>query len=166
MLVLARARACPRRRTRGSSSARSPARRVEELLPSARAKGVELALEPFEPVDVACGPGVLTSVLSNLIGNAIKYIGDGPVKRVRVGAHADGAMVRIEVVDTGPGVPSELRERIFDPYVRAASSSIPGLGLGLATVRRLAEAHGGKVGVEPGPEGGSCFWVELPRAYG
>jgi hypothetical protein len=54
----------------------------------------------------------------------------------------------------------------FDPYIRAASSSIPGLGLGLATVRRLVEARGGSVGVEAGPEGGSLFGVELPRAAG
>jgi signal transduction histidine kinase len=137
---------------------------IEELLPAARAQGVTLELDPFDPVEVACSPGVLGCVLSNLIGNAIKYIGDGTEKRVRIGARAEGAKVVIAVVDTGPGVPADLREQIFNPYVRAASSSIPGLGLGLATVRRVVEAHGGKVSVEAAPGGGSRFWVELPKA--
>jgi len=163
MLVLARAGTPPREGAR--VEVRAQAREgIDELLPAARARGVELELEPFDAVEVACTPGVLTSVLSNLLDNAIKYIGDGPLKRVRVGARVDAAKVHIEVVDTGPGVPPELRERIFDPHVRAASSSIPGFGLGLATVRRLVEAHGGAVGVEPGAEQGSRFWVELPRA--
>ena len=137
---------------------------LAELGAAAREKGVDLGLDPFDPVEVCCSPGVLGGVLSNLIGNAIKYIGDGPEKRVRVAARAEGARVRIEVVDTGPGVPAHLRERIFDPYVRAASSSIPGFGLGLATVRRMVEARGGRVGVEAVPAGGSRFWVELPKA--
>ena len=137
---------------------------IEELLPAARAKGVALELDPFDAVEVACTSGVLACVLSNLIGNAIKYIGDGSERRVRVSARAKGAKVRIEVVDTGPGVPPDLRDRIFDPYVRATSSSLPGLGLGLATVHRLIQEHGGNVGVEAGPDGGSRFWVELPKA--
>jgi signal transduction histidine kinase len=72
--------------------------------------------------------------------------------------------VRIEVSDTGPGVPAELQARLFNPYVRAGSASIPGLGLGLATVRRLADAYGGEVGLDDNPGGGSRFWIELPRA--
>jgi signal transduction histidine kinase len=163
MLVLARAGTPPPEDAKVEVLAKAR-ESVAEILPAARAQGVDLALDPFDPVEVACSPGVLISILSNLIDNAIKYIGDGPVKRVRVGARAGAAKVRIEVTDTGSGVPPEDRERIFDPHVRAAPSSIPGLGLGLATVRRLAEAHGGAAGVEPVPEGGSRFWVELPRA--
>jgi signal transduction histidine kinase len=163
MLMLARAGAPPAEEAH--VEVRAQAREeIDELYPAARAAGVELELDPFAPVEVACAPGVLASILGNLLGNAVKYMGEGPVKRVHVGASASGAMVRIEVVDTGPGVPRDQRGRIFDPYVRAASTSIQGLGLGLATVRRLVEAHGGVVGVEPGPGGGSRFWVELPRA--
>jgi signal transduction histidine kinase len=73
-------------------------------------------------------------------------------------------MARLEVQDSGPGIPDEMRMKIFDPYVRAAQSGIPGLGLGLATVRRLAEAHGGAVGVDSRPGQGSLFWIELPLA--
>jgi signal transduction histidine kinase len=112
---------------------------------------------------VACSPGVLVSVVTNLLGNAVKYMGDAPIKRVTVRSTIARTVARVEVSDTGPGVPRELRERIFDPYVRATNPSIPGMGLGLATVRRLIESHGGSVGMEPnGGIGGSVFWFELP----
>ncbi len=137
---------------------------IEESRPAAQANGVDLALDPFDPVEVACTPGVVGDVVGNLIGNAIKHIGDRPEKRVRVGARAVGPNVRIGVFDTGPGVPAEVRDRVFDPYMRAAPASTPGLGLGLATVRRMVEACGGKVGVDACPEGGSVFWVDLPKA--
>src|SRR5262249_38707357 len=97
------------------------------------------------------------------VTNAIKYMGDAPVRRVRVDVHEGARSVRIEVSDTGPGVPFALRSHLFDPYVRGADSNVPGLGLGLATVRRLAEAHGGGTGMEPARGGGSVFWFELPK---
>jgi signal transduction histidine kinase len=72
--------------------------------------------------------------------------------------------VYFEVQDTGPGIAAELSERIFQPYVRAGLPGQPGIGLGLATVKRLVEAHGGRVGVRSVVAGGSLFWFELPRA--
>jgi signal transduction histidine kinase len=53
---------------------------------------------------------------------------------------------------------------VFQPYVRAPGSHQPGIGLGLATVKRIAESHGGQVGLRAGTRRGACFWVELPRA--
>jgi signal transduction histidine kinase len=138
---------------------------IDELRPFADQSGIALALEsPATSAVVACSPGVLISLASNLIGNSIKYMGASPVRRVHVRARDVGKAIRFEVRDTGPGVPPELRERIFDPYVRAAESTVPGLGLGLATVRRLVEAHGGSVGVLPNDDLGSLFWFELPKA--
>jgi signal transduction histidine kinase len=113
---------------------------------------------------VACSPGVLMSLLSNLIGNALKHMGDSSVRQVRVRACCCGPVIRIQVRDTGPGVPADLRQRIFDPYVRIGASGVSGLGLGLATVRRLVDAHGGSVGVKANPGGGSLFWFQLPAA--
>jgi signal transduction histidine kinase len=137
---------------------------VEDLRRGAEEKNITLEAEPpLASTGVACSPGVLVSVISNLVGNAIKHLGDAPVRQVSVRVREQRRMVRIEVRDTGPGVASDLRERIFDPYARAENGPVPGLGLGLATVRRLAEAHDGTVGVEPNVGGGSIFWVQLPK---
>jgi signal transduction histidine kinase len=139
---------------------------IEELVPSAREKSIELAVEPPEPsLTVASSPGVLASLFSNLLENAIKYMGSAPIRRIAVRAAAGNrGKVHLEVRDTGPGIPRELQAKVFEPYVRGAPSTTPGLGLGLATVRRLAEGHGGSVGVAPAEGGGSLFWIDLPRA--
>lgn len=137
---------------------------VTSLEPEARAAGAELTAPAVAAHVVACNPGVLTSLLSNLVRNAIKYLGDGLERRVTIRVRERGERVRVEVVDTGMGVPPALEQRIFEPYVRAPHTKQPGVGLGLATVKRLAEAHGGAVGLESEPGRGSTFWFELPRA--
>ncbi|HEX8791568.1 MAG TPA: HAMP domain-containing sensor histidine kinase [Polyangiaceae bacterium] len=134
---------------------------LDEAADFAREHLVELSTESPHECDVACAPGVLASILSNLVHNAIKYMGDASVRRVVVRARLRGPMVRLEVADTGPGVPPGAERRIFDPFVRADTTGRPGIGLGLATVRRLVHAHGGDVGVTSSPSG-STFWVELP----
>jgi signal transduction histidine kinase len=90
-------------------------------------------------------------------------MGAGTVRRVDVRVVDRGRMVRVEVGDTGPGVPAALRDRIFDPFVGSPESTAQGIGLGLATVRRLVEGHGGSVGVEANRDVGSLFWFELPK---
>jgi len=80
------------------------------------------------------------------------------LRSTRVDRHA-----RVEVEDTGRGLPPGTQDRVFDPYMRADRSGQPGLGLGLATVKRFAEGYGGRVGVRSGP-GGCTFWFELPVA--
>jgi signal transduction histidine kinase len=138
---------------------------VEDARRLADEKGILIDyVPPNAAMLVSCSPGVLVSMASNFVTNAIKYIGDAPIKRIMICARDVGRAVRVEVSDTGPGIVPELRMRLFDPYVRGADSTIPGLGLGLATVRRLAEAHGGCVGVQANPEGGSLFWFELPKS--
>ena len=84
------------------------------------------------------------------------------MRRVTVQAFVRDAMARIEVADTGPGVAPELQAKIFEPFVRGPETGTEGAGLGLATVKRLVERHGGKVGVDSRPGKGSLFWVELP----
>jgi signal transduction histidine kinase len=137
---------------------------LDGLLPACQEKGIELRAEGLPPTEVACSPGVLASILSNLVVNAIKYLGDSPLRRIEIRAAELGRMTRLEVADTGPGVPHELQGHIFRPFVRAAEAGTSGLGLGLATVRRLVEAHGGSVGVRSGEETGSVFWFTLPSA--
>jgi signal transduction histidine kinase len=113
--------------------------------------------------EVCCSVGVLTSVLSNLFENALKYTKDSPLRRIVIRARVSDDRVRVEVEDNGPGVPEGLEGRVFEPYVRAAGATQPGLGLGLATVKRLCEGHGGAVGVTSEIGHGSHFWFELPR---
>lgn len=109
---------------------------------------------------IACTTGVLTSLIANLVGNAIKYMGDSPVRRIDVRVVDAGDRWRIEVEDTGPGIPLEHQERIFQPYVQLGRDG-SGIGLGLATVDRLVRGHGGTLGVISAPGQGSLFWFEL-----
>jgi signal transduction histidine kinase len=135
---------------------------VEDAHLEAEAKGTQLTCERPDPsLAVACSPGVLISIVTNLVSNALKFVGDAPVRRISITAEQVRNDVRFEVSDTGPGLAPELREKVFQPQVRGTSSQ-PGFGLGLATVRRLVEVHGGAVGVETNPDGGCRFWVCLP----
>lgn len=138
---------------------------VEELQPLARENQVELKLGPLVSSEVACGSGVLANMVSNLVGNSIKYMGDSAVRSVTVSADASADDVRVEVRDTGPGIPEEARGTIFDLYARAAPRGISGLGLGLATVHRLADVLGGRVGFESRAGAGTSFWIALPKAW-
>jgi signal transduction histidine kinase len=87
---------------------------------------------------------------------------------VRVGVRSHGGKARIEVDDAGPGVPPELRDRIFDRFDRGARAgrrgADTGSGLGLALVAQHVQRHGGTVRVEDRPGGGARFVVELPEA--
>jgi signal transduction histidine kinase len=140
---------------------------VDDVIEGARPEAVEqrirLVAEPFATCRLACSPGVLTSLCSNLVHNAIRHMDGACDRTVTVRVKALGNHRRVEIDDTGPGVPSEVEERLFDPFVRAPGHD-PGVGLGLATVRRLAQGHGGEAGFRSKPEGGSVFWFELAVA--
>jgi signal transduction histidine kinase len=138
---------------------------LEGLRPLALDQRIELSCEPLPAVFVACHAGLLASVVGNLVRNAIKHMGDAAVRTVIVRARVDANAVRIEVEDSGPGVPAGYEKRIFEPYLRAPGAASGGLGLGLATVQRIATAHGGAVGVERARGAGSVFWVELPAVF-
>jgi signal transduction histidine kinase len=139
---------------------------LEEQRALATERGIVLGAElPETPVGVRCTGGVLDSLLSNLVRNAVKHMGERPRRQVCVRvARSAGERVRFEVEDTGPGLPADLGDRVFDPYVRGAGTSERGIGLGLATFRRLVQGHGGRFGVRSSPGAGSMFWFELPAA--
>ncbi|MES1206996.1 MAG: HAMP domain-containing sensor histidine kinase [Pseudomonadota bacterium] len=141
---------------------------VADLRPAAASAGASIVVEAFPPTRVACTPGALTSVLSNLVGNAVKYIGDGrdPARRIVVRVRDGRGAVRIEVDDNGPGLPPGSEERVFEPFLRVNPSNKPGIGLGLATVKKIVEAYRGRTGVDSRLGRGSTFWFELPRATG
>jgi signal transduction histidine kinase len=135
---------------------------VEDSMLEAEKRGIQLVYDKPDPgVVAACDRGVLISIASNLVSNAMKFIGDAPVRRVAISAHQVGNDVFLEVSDTGPGIAPDLRERVFEPYVRGTSAEA-GYGLGLATVRKLVEAHNGDVAVDMSTEGGCRFRVRLP----
>jgi signal transduction histidine kinase len=126
--------------------------------------GIELLLEPIPPVRVACSEGVYLSLVGNLARNAIKYMGDSAERLIRIRLIDEGTFVRTEVSDTGPGIAAAALPSLFASYFRAGGTQQDGLGLGLATVKKLAEGHGGRAGVRSELGKGSTFWFTLPRA--
>jgi len=107
-------------------------------------------------------PVQLRAVLQNLVANSAKFTPPGEQARIEVRGTGQGDVWRIEVVDHGLGVPEEDRERVFAPLARA-HDDVEGHGIGLATVRRIIDAHRGRIGIEETPGGGATVWVELPR---
>jgi signal transduction histidine kinase len=135
------------------------------MRPRADEIGARLEVRAASRARVCCAAGMLSSVLGNLVGNALKYVDGASERRVAITIEDDGVEVRVAVADTGPGLPAGIDPRaLFQPYVRGPDARGRGLGLGLATVSRIVEAHHGRLGVDS-PEGGGCsFWFALPRA--
>jgi signal transduction histidine kinase len=128
----------------------------------ARDRGVELTFEVDGGLPPLSGDDVqLVQVVLNLVMNAIDALRLAPPERRRIAVHAAAARsgVEIRVADTGPGIPPDQVERIFEPFVTTKPG---GLGLGLAISRSIVEAHGGAIAARPVPEGGTEFLVHLP----
>ena len=134
------------------------------------AAGITLVVPAEAPV-VVCDRTRLYQLFSNLVGNAIRFVprdGTGRIE-VRVEAVDDGWQLDVE--DNGPGIAPEDRARIFEPFRTARHPRQPiegrkSSGLGLAIVRKIVDAHGGRIHVEDAPSGGARFRVWLPRPDG
>jgi len=137
---------------------------VSRLVPFAQRRGVTVSTEG-SPATVRGDPEHLGHVLRNLIDNAIKF---SPTdSRVTVRAWSDGGEAGVTVEDEGPGIPVDLRQRVFDRFYRVDASrarTTGGSGLGLAIARELAVAHGGRIEVAPRDPRGSAFTIALPGA--
>jgi signal transduction histidine kinase len=140
---------------------------LEQLAPLLR----EGRVEAIVSIDAATprarfDPPRVEQVLTNLIGNALRYAPRDSTIEISAGpACAAGRdFVEIAVLDAGPGVPERDRTRIFDPYVQVEAQRAGGLGLGLAICKRIVEAHGGVIHVEASQAGGSRFVFRLPAA--
>ncbi len=115
---------------------------------------------PETPVILHGDPSSLDELAGNLVDNAVRYTPGGGTVTVELEADAHGA--KLTVRDTGPGIQPEDLEHIFEPFYRGQpQKNIPGTGLGLPIVKRIAERHGGRVEVQTSPGGGSTFRVYL-----
>jgi two-component system sensor histidine kinase KdpD len=112
---------------------------------------------PLVPMDFV----LLVQVFANLLDNAIKY--SEPDSTIEIAAQVSGAYVQVEVRDRGVGIPHEDLGRVFDKFYRVQRpDNVSGSGLGLAICRGIVEAHGGFIGAENRPGGGTTITVSLP----
>ncbi len=141
---------------------------TELLCPRGQAKGVEVTtiIAPDVPLKILADEGRLRQVITNLMGNAVKFTEKGGVcVEVKTIAQNGTPFLRFEVRDTGVGVPPAKRQEIFQEFVQADASharKFGGTGLGLAISKRLVDTMGGEIGVDAAPEGGSSFWFTMP----
>jgi PAS domain S-box-containing protein len=106
----------------------------------------------------------LRQVFNNLISNALKHMGDNPDPEVVISAAVHGSSATFCVRDNGLGIPSELHEKVFEPFRHFSLAGSQGLGIGLSTVKRAVKVWGGKVWVESTPGGGAAFFFTAPLA--
>jgi PAS domain S-box-containing protein len=165
LLDLARSRAMTIAVERKPVDVRAVIERVVKLFAiQAREKGVALESDGVASRETIAGDETkLTWALSNLIANAIRYTSPGGAVHIGI-APSDGA-VAISVSDTGPGIPSGQQERIFERFAQVSSGGEPGAaGLGLAIVRDVVQAHGGRIHLESAVGRGTRFTLEIPRS--
>lgn len=136
----------------------------------ARTRSVELAFQPSQPeISVYCDRQKMVQVILNLLSNAIKFSPADSKVEVKVVEQPDH--VRLSVIDRGPGIPEQMRQKIFEPFEQVEPRQHQGTGLGLAICKMIVEAHGGSVGVNDRPQAesesspltGSEFWFTIKK---
>jgi len=135
---------------------------VELVRPKLAESSVQLVADLPDEIPAVMGDrNMLSRALLNLVLNAVEAAGVEGKVQVRI--VTERHWVRIEVIDSGPGVPPQLLDKIFNPFFTTKDC---GTGLGLAMVHRIAEAHEGGVSVSNLPQGGACFVLSLPYRQG
>jgi signal transduction histidine kinase len=138
-------------------------RGVIESFPNLQPPKAAIAIEGKLPLVLGNAAG-LTQCLSNILGNAVKFVAHGTSPQVRVWTESAGPdrsqFVRVYIKDNGIGIPHESHEKIFEIFQRL-SKRYDGTGIGLAIVKKAVERMGGKVGLTSSPDNGSTFWLEL-----
>lgn len=130
-----------------------------ELKPELEERDVELELPEVAPA-IWADPLHLYQVVSNLVTNAVRHMGDGPERRVRIAFETQPDAIALIVSDNGRGIPAVDHGRVFQPFTSLDGG---GAGLGLAIVRRIAEAHGGRVELRSASGAGAEFRVSFPN---
>lgn len=137
---------------------------VEAVAAAGASPRVRIRVEPpADKLRVVCDAGVIRRVLTNLVVNAVKFTPSSG--QIAVSVRGNGSEVKVEVVDTGPGIPPEYHQKVFEKYgqVEAARHGAKhSTGLGLTFCKLAVEAHGGQVGLESAAGAGSTFWIVLP----
>jgi signal transduction histidine kinase len=135
---------------------------VETFRLIAAEKRITLVAERMNaPLMVMCDADRILQVLPNLVGNALKFTPEGGTVSLRC-ERVDGE-TRFSVIDTGPGIPADLLEAVFERFWQAGADDRRGLGLGLYIAKGIVEAHGGRIWVQSLPGEGSAFHFTLPR---
>jgi signal transduction histidine kinase len=125
---------------------------------------VTLELDLDDKIWIECSEALFRQVVGNLVGNALKFVRGRERRLLRLRLRGTGARCELEVADSGPGIAADAISQIFDPFYRAPQVEAPGSGIGLATVRRIVDAHGGSVTVESTAGEGATFRVLMPAA--
>ena len=134
---------------------------LRQLQAEIQARDTRVTVQGDEVV-LCADPTLLKYALTNLLANALVFVTPGVSPEVTVAAAVAPGMCRIEVTDNGIGIRPEDQVRLFTPFVRLHGvEEYPGIGLGLATVRKAIELMGGHVGVTSVPGAGSTFWIEF-----
>ena len=115
---------------------------------------------PEGALSASCDHDRMIQVLSNVVGNAIKFTPDGGA--IHVGATRDGDRIRFSVADNGPGIPADELPHVFDRYFQARRKNRDGIGLGLSIAKGIVDAHGGRIWVESEEGRGSTFFFTVP----
>jgi signal transduction histidine kinase len=135
---------------------------VAEFAPLTTQLDITIDVGPIPDVAVHCSEGLLHIVLANLCGNGIKFLEGRERRHLQISAAIEGSDCKIEVEDSGPGIPAGARDKIFEPFFRVTGGPAASTGIGLATVQRIVEARDGHVEVDSPPGRGGRFRIWLP----
>jgi signal transduction histidine kinase len=142
---------------------------TEDYRAMANTAGLSLEMNASGPIGtVETDPVRVRQVLGNLLSNAVKYTPSGGCVQVKASVVSDDALgrsVALSIADDGPGIPSQMRERVFDEFFRVPTTSgAAGAGVGLAIARRVSRMLGGDLRLSETPGGGATFTLLLPAA--
>ncbi len=135
---------------------------ISELEPRIREKNIEVFLDEDMP-EIYCDKIRINQVLTNLIGNAIKFMGETPDPRIEVGYNDEEKFHEFYVKDSGIGIAEEFHEFIFKPMQRLKEIEADGAGMGLTITKKIVESHGGSIWIESKEGKGSTFYFTLPK---
>ncbi len=133
---------------------------VERMKPGLQEKDISVKFEPHGEAPALVNP-LMEDVFDNLLSNALKYSPPSTTVTVAIGDLGDFWLVSL--ADQGEGIPDQYKESVFERFRRGKKEGVKGSGLGLAIARRIVDLHRGAIWVEDAPEGGSIFFVKLPK---